>query len=144
MAPIAGRVTGTRSGDQIVLFAKNDGGVWWVQPLALQPFTTIAPDSTWKSNIHLGVEYAAVLVRAGYHPPATTEALPESGGDVVTVATVKRTGVFVPLTRKLLTFSGYDWEVRQVPSDRGGANEIRSGECVDGCRGSAASRAEAP
>jgi hypothetical protein len=123
VAPIAGRVTGARSGDGIVLFAKNDAGVWWVQPLALQPFTTIAHDSTWKSNIHLGVEYAALLVRASYHPPATTEALPEPGGDVVTVATVKGTGVFVPPSRKLLTFSGYEWEVRKLPSDRGGANE---------------------
>jgi hypothetical protein len=123
VAAIAGRVTGADSGDQVVLFAKNDAGVWWVQPLATQPFTTIASDSTWKSNIHLGVEYAALLVRASYRPPATTEALPEPGGDVVTVATVKGTGAFVPKSRKLLTFSGYEWEVRQVPSDRGGANE---------------------
>jgi DNA-binding NarL/FixJ family response regulator len=30
LAAITGRVTGARSGDQIVLFAKNDAGVWQV------------------------------------------------------------------------------------------------------------------
>ena len=127
LALIAGRATGARPGEQIVLFAKSDVGVWWVQPLTVQPFTAIEPDSTWKSTIHLGVEYAALLVRAGYRPPATTEALPKPGGDVVAVAIAKGTGVLVALPRKLLTFSGYEWEVRQVPSDRGGANDYDPG-----------------
>jgi hypothetical protein len=123
LALIAGRATGARPGEQIVLFAKSSTGVWWVQPLSVQPFTTIESDSTWKSTIHLGIEYAALLVRAGYQPPATTEVLPKPGGDVVAVATTKGTGVFVPPSPKLLTFSGYEWEVRQVQSDRGGAND---------------------
>src|SRR5678815_4781798 len=52
---IAGRVTGARPGQRIVLFAKS--GQWWVQPTSSQPFTVIQPDSSWKSSIHLGTEY---------------------------------------------------------------------------------------
>ena len=100
LAPIAGRVAGARPGQQIVLFAKSAVGVWWVQPLTVQPFTAIDADSTWKNTIHLGTEYAALLVEPGFRPPATTESLPEPGGAVVAVATVKGTGEFVPRARR--------------------------------------------
>src|SRR5882672_6631229 len=36
-SPIAGRVIGARTGQQIVLFAK--AGNWWVQPTTDEPFT---------------------------------------------------------------------------------------------------------
>jgi hypothetical protein len=126
LAPIAGRVVGARPGEQIVVFAKSNVGLWWVQPLTAEPFTTIAADSTWKNTIHLGIEYAALLVQPGYRPPNTTEVLPKPGGAVVAVATVKGRGEFVTPPLKRLTFSGYEWEVRQTPSDRGGANEYAS------------------
>lgn len=121
LAVISGRVTGARAGQHIVLFSKS--GVWWVQPIATQPSTSIEADSTWKNSIHLGTEYAAVLADAGYRPPATTESLPQPGGAVIAVATVKGTGDFAEHARRLVTFSGYEWEVRQIPSDRGGAND---------------------
>ncbi len=76
--PIEGRVIGARPDQQIVLYAR--AGAWWVQPLADQPYTRIQPDSTWKSTTHPGTEYAALLVDAGYRPPAITLALP--GGAV--------------------------------------------------------------
>jgi hypothetical protein len=123
LAPIMGRVNGARPGQKIVLYAKSGVGVWWVQPLTVQPFTEIAADSTWKNTVHLGVEYAAVLVNEGFRPPATAGALPKPGGAVVAVAEVKGTGEFVRRPRRIITFSGYEWEVRQEPSDRGGANE---------------------
>lgn len=123
LALVAGRAVGARPGEQIVLYAKSDVGVWWVQPLSVEPFTPIEPDSTWKSRTHLGIEYAALLVRSGYRPPPTTEVLPKAGGAVVAVAVTKGAGQFVPPARKVLTFSGYEWEVRQAPSDRGGAND---------------------
>jgi hypothetical protein len=123
-ATISGRVRGARPGQRIVLFSK--GGVWWVQPLTVEPFTTIAADATWTSSIHLGTEYAAVLVDPAYSPPATTEFLPRLGDGVVAVATVPGAGVYVSPARKVLTFSGYEWEIRQIPSDRGGDNEYDS------------------
>lgn len=121
MAAIAGRVTGARPGQRIVLFSRS--GPWWVQPLTAEPFTSIEPDSTWKSRIHLGVEYAALLVDSSYRPPDTTEVLPQPGGSVIALATVKGAGDLVSQARKVLAFSGYEWDVRDVPSDRGGAND---------------------
>jgi len=123
---IEGRVTGARPGQRIVLFAKS--GQWWVQPAAKQPFTTIRSDSSWTNSIHLGTEYAALLVGPEYVPPATMDALPEKGGAVVAVAKVLGEG-FNPLdpktahpSLKTLNFSGYEWDVRQLPSPRGGAS----------------------
>jgi signal transduction histidine kinase len=84
---IEGRVTGVRSGQQIVLFAR--WGPWWVQPLADQPFTRIEPDSTWKSSTHFGTEYAALLVDPGYRPQATMEVLPNEGAAVIAVSITK-------------------------------------------------------
>jgi hypothetical protein len=84
------------------------------------PFTEIQPNSTWKNTTHLGTEYAALLVEPGYRPPATTDALPTQGGGVIVVATVKGKGERVRRIPKKLQFSGYEWEIRQVPSDRGG------------------------
>lgn len=121
LAPIGGRVTGARPGQRIVLFTKS--GIWWVQPFTVQPFTNIEADSTWTSRIHLGTEYAALLVDSGYRPPATTDVLPKPGGAVIAVATAKGTGEFVERSRRTVSFSGYEWELRQTPSDRGGAND---------------------
>jgi hypothetical protein len=118
---ISGRVVGARDGQQIVLFAKS--GVWWVQPFTVQPFTKIEADSTWKSTIHLGTEYAALLVDPSYRPPATIDILPKPGGPVIAVATVKGTGDLIERARKTLSFSGYEWELRAIPSDRGGNND---------------------
>jgi|ERR1700752_3973761 len=116
-APIAGRVVGSRPGQQIVLFAK--AGNWWVQPTTDQPFTAIDADSKWANSTHLGTEYAALLVEAGYRPPPTADILPGEGGAVVAVKTVPgaNSGQARPTT---LQFSGYEWQVRNVGSNRGG------------------------
>jgi hypothetical protein len=121
LGQIAGRVIGARSGQRIVLFAKSES--WWVQPLNTRPFTIIEPNATWNSTIHLGTEYAALLVEPGYYPPATVESLPRPGGDVVAVVSTKGSGTYAPRHSKTLTFSGYEWEIRQTPSDRGGVND---------------------
>jgi hypothetical protein len=107
-----------------VLFAKSES--WWVQPLNTRPFTTIEPNATWKSTIHLGTDYAALLVEPGYFPPATIESLPRPGGDVVAVSATKGSSTYTQSRRKALTFSGYEWEIRQTPSDRGGGNDYDS------------------
>ena len=122
LAPVAGRVKGARPNQRVVLFARSDEG-WWVQPYRSRPFTEIEPDSTWKSSIHLGQEYAALLVDADYRPPATSESLPEVGGGIVAVTHVDGSGAFVPPTPRTLSFSGYDWLVRQTKNDRHGMNE---------------------
>jgi hypothetical protein len=114
---IAGRVSGAKPGQQIVLFARS--GYWWVQPQVDKPFTQIQADSTWKNSTHLGTEYAAVLVEADYLPPATMEALPTPGGSVIAVAMVKGNDV-PPGATKLINFSGYEWKVRSTTSERGG------------------------
>ena len=116
-APIAGRVVGARPGQQIVLFAR--AGIWWVQPTTEQPFTSIQPDSTWTNSIHLGTEYAALLVQPGYRPPQTISALPAEGGDVVAVKTVRGEN-WEQDGPRTLQFSGYQWQVRNVGSNRGG------------------------
>lgn len=113
---IEGRVKGARSGEKVVLFAQS--GVWWVQPFAVQPFTEIQPDSTWKTSTHPGLAYAALLVDSRYRPPPTIDALPEKGGPVLAVATAQ--GGVPPSPPKTLQFSGYQWEVRQIPSSTGG------------------------
>ena len=118
---IAGRVTGAGPGHQVVIYTKS--GVWWVQPLTVEPFTKIEANSTWENSIHLGTEYAALLVERDFSPPDTTESLPKSGGPVVAVATMKGTGEYTQPPPKTLAFSGYEWEVRQIPSDRGGQND---------------------
>jgi len=122
LAPVEGRVTGARPTQRIVLFARSDQG-WWVQPFRSRPFTEIAADSTWKSAIHLGQEYAALLVDADYRPPATAETLPELGGGIVAVVRAPGTGKFVAPAPKTISFSGYDWLVRQLPNDRHGMND---------------------
>jgi hypothetical protein len=121
LVTIEGRAAGALPGQRIVLFARSGG--WWVQPFAKEPFTTIQPDATWRNSTHLGTEYAALLVDASYQPPARTDELPNAGGSVIAVARTPGEGTVVDRSVKTLTFSGYEWQIRQVPSDRGGANE---------------------
>lgn len=121
MQNIAGRVTGGRAGQRIVLYAKS--GTWWVQPFASKPFTKIEPDATFKTTTHLGTEYAALLVDPGFAVLNKTDVLPAVGGAVKAIATLPgrpsaREPAIVP---KSVQFSGYDWEVLQIPTDSGGA-----------------------
>jgi hypothetical protein len=119
--PIEGRVTGAHPGQQIVLFARS--GRWWVQPFDQQPFTSIQSDSTWKNSTHPGSGYAALLVNAGFRPPRTMKALPEKGDAVLAVASVE--GALLQRSPgKTLSFSGYEWEVRQTVSDAGGSRNV--------------------
>jgi len=118
---IRGRVDGARAGQRIVIFARS--GLWWVQPTADQPFTAISRDSSWKSATHPGSAYAALLVNPGYRPPTIANALPEKGGDVVAVATAEGAMLTRPVA-KTLHFSGYDWDIRESSSDRGGTRNL--------------------
>lgn len=73
-------------GCRVVIYAHTDK--WYVQPFANKPFTAIGETGTWKSGIHLGWDYAALLVKSSFKPDSTTDMLPEIGGDVLAVDTV--------------------------------------------------------
>jgi len=117
MDSIEGRISNARPGEQIVLYAHS--GVWWIQPLANQPYTKIDSDSTWRNITHLGTEYAALLVEAGYRPASKLATLPGEGNGVAAVTVVKgRAGA--PAATVPIHFSGYDWTARGTVSDHGG------------------------
>ncbi|HEU4510238.1 MAG TPA: histidine kinase [Pyrinomonadaceae bacterium] len=118
---ISGSVANARSDHRIVLYARS--GIWYVQPWADQPFTTINPDSTWTSQTHLGTEYAALLVEPGFVPPSSPFDLPEVGNGVVAVTVVEGTPPFwrtwwfliaVALALIAALFAFYRWRVHQV------------------------------
>jgi hypothetical protein len=117
---IEGRVTGARPGQRIVLYARSQ--VWWVQPESRDPFTAIQPDSSFRNFTHLGTEYAALLVEPGFEPPMRSDALPDGEAGVAAVTVVAGRPHTGPVGRTL-SFGGYEWTVRNAPSDRGGRNE---------------------
>jgi hypothetical protein len=123
---IAGRVIGARPGQQIVVYARS--GPWWVQPWPDQAFIPIQSDSTWDTSTHLGFEYAALLVDPGYRPPPTMDVAPTQGGSVVAVQIVKGMGPTQFAPTKPVNFSGYEWKVRTIASDRGGLNNLYDGD----------------
>ena len=123
---IAGRVRNARPGQQIVIYAHS--GQWWVQPWPEHPFIPIKADSTWSTETHLGFDYAALLVEPDYHPLPEIDVVPTRGGSVALVTIVKGSGTpqFAPTGS--LKFSGYDWGVRTIESDKGGMSNLYTPE----------------
>ena len=119
---IAGRVRNAHPGQQIVIYARS--GPWWVQPWPDRALIPIRGDSTWSTETHLGFEYAALLVDQDYHPLPTMDVAPTPGGAVALVKIVKGTGTPTYAPTRPLKFSGYDWDVRTIASDRGGTNNL--------------------
>jgi hypothetical protein len=119
---IAGRVRNARPKQQIVIYAHS--GQWWVQPWPDHPFIPINADSTWTTETHLGFEYAVLLVDPEYHPLPILDVAPTQGGPVALVKIVKGTGTPQLAPTGSLKFSGYDWGVRMIASDKGGANNL--------------------
>lgn len=66
---------------RIVLYAYA-GDRWWVQPFDYVPFTEIEANGQWRSLIHTGQKYAALLVKKTYSPK-NIDSLPLDGGDVL-------------------------------------------------------------
>jgi hypothetical protein len=117
---IEGRVSNGEPSQKVVLYAQS-GGIWWVQPFADQPLTNIQADATWKNSTHLGMEYAALLVKPGYHPVPRLRTLPSPDGTITAVAVkAGAPGSPAPPAPKTIHFSGYDWAVRVSGSNRGG------------------------
>src|SRR5271168_4836677 len=86
-----GRATGAQPGQRIVLYARTDGR-WGVCRQSAQPFTNIEADGRWRATVHLGLQYAALLVDPSYNPPQQTESLPIVGNGVVALAVVNGEG----------------------------------------------------
>src|SRR3984893_10345194 len=121
---IDGRVTWARPGQRIVLYAKTDGR-WGLCQQSDQPFTNIEADGRWKASVHLGREYAALLVDPTYDPPEQTESLPIVGNGVVALAVVDGEGAApaVP-SPKILNFSGYEWTTSTGPMFHAGSRNF--------------------
>ena len=119
---ISGRVRNAGPKQQIVIYAHS--GPWWVQPWPDHPFIPIKADSTWSTETHLGFEYAALLVEPDYYPLPELDVTPTQGGSVALVTIVKGVGTpqFTPTGS--LKFSGYDWGVRMIESDKGGTDNL--------------------
>jgi hypothetical protein len=106
---IEGRAAGARPGQRIVLYAKTDGR-WGVCRQSGQPFANIDTDGGWKASVHLGIQYAALLVDPTYNPPEQTESLPTVGNGVAALAVVNGEGAAPAVPPpKILNFSGYQW-----------------------------------
>ncbi|MGH9763994.1 MAG: hypothetical protein ACREDR_38800 [Blastocatellia bacterium] len=85
-----GHIAGTASGPdldkcKVVIFA-HASDKWYVEPYIAAPYTDIDSDGKWETDIFLGYEYAALLVKPGYQPPPTASVLPEVGGSVLAIA----------------------------------------------------------
>jgi hypothetical protein len=119
-----GRATGVRSGQRIALYAKTDGR-WGLCRQSGHPFTNIDTDGRWKALVHLGIQYAALLVDPTYNPPEQTESLPIVGNGVVALAVVNGDGPAPVLpSPKILNFSGYEWTTSAGPIFRGGSRNF--------------------
>jgi hypothetical protein len=121
---VDGRVTGARPGQRIVLYAKTDGR-WGLCQQSDQPFINIESDGRWKALVHLGLQYAALLVDPTYNPPQQTESLPIVGNGVVALAVVNGEGPAPVLpSPKILNFSGYEWTTSAGPIFRAGSRNF--------------------
>jgi hypothetical protein len=121
---IDGRVIGARPGQRIVLYAKTDGR-WGLCQQSYQPFAKVESDGRWRASVHLGIQYAALLVEPTYDPHEQSESLPIVGNGVVALAVVNGVGPapVLPLP-KILNFSGYEWTTSAGPMFRGGSRNF--------------------
>src|ERR1700693_3413629 len=119
-----GRVTGARPGERIALYAKTDGR-WGLCRQSDQPFANIESDGRWKALVHLGLQYAALLVDPPYDPPEQTESLPIVGNGVVALAVINGDGAAPVLPApKILNFSGYEWTTSSGPIFHAGSRNF--------------------
>jgi hypothetical protein len=121
---IEGRATAARPGQRIVLYARTDGR-WAVCRQSGQLFTNVEADGRWKASVHLGIQYAALLVDPTYNPPEQTESLPSVGNGVVALTVVNGEGPAPVLpSPKILNFSGYEWKTSTGPIFRAGSRNF--------------------
>jgi hypothetical protein len=121
---VDGSVTGARPGQRIIVYAKTDGR-WGLCQQSYQPFVNIESNGRWKASVHLGLQYAALLVEPAYDPHEETESLPVVGNGVVALAVVNGEGPAPALpSPKTLNFSGYQWTTSAGPVFRAGSRNF--------------------
>ncbi|HTD74363.1 MAG TPA: hypothetical protein VK652_12620 [Steroidobacteraceae bacterium] len=121
---VEGRATGAQPGQRIVLYAKTDGR-WGLCRQSDQPFANIETDGRWKASVHLGIQYAALLVDPTFNPPEQTESLPLVGNGVVTLVVVDGEGAAPALPQPtILNFSGYEWKTSAGPIFHAGSRNF--------------------
>ena len=121
---VDGRVTGARPGQRIVLYAKTDGR-WGLCRQSDLTFTNIEAGGRWRGSVHMGLQYAALLVDPTYIPPEQSESLPIVGNGVVALTVAKGQGPAPELpSPKTLNFSGYEWTTSAGPIFRAGSRNF--------------------
>jgi len=80
---IAGEISGEDSSDVRVVIYALTKSTWYVQPFDYDPFTLVEHNGKWSRSIHRGTNYAALLVKSTFQPPAKLSSLPAIGGDVL-------------------------------------------------------------
>lgn len=123
---LAGTVSPVPGDARIVVYT-HAAKSWYVQPEIIQPFTSISKDGSWSLTTHLGRDYAALLVKNSHPPLGMRDTLPVVGQEGVlaiaraTPAPAPNDEEFEPAPEKrAISFSGYDWNVRDTPSTNGG------------------------
>jgi hypothetical protein len=118
---LSGHVSRFSPGDRIVLFALNDK--WRIQPDVNNSATPIANDGSWRAQIHLGHEYAALLVQGNFSAKEAYENFPALGGPVLAVKTVPGTPTEIDRmdhSARTLRFGGQEWNDFFHVSEYGG------------------------
>ena len=118
---LRGHATGARSGQRIVLYARNNGR-WDLQLQSGAPSTKIQAAGRWAGLTSPASEYAALLVEPDYRPPQQTESLPAPGPGVTAFEIVNDQGAAAVLPAlKTITFGGYEWAISSGFNYRAGS-----------------------
>jgi hypothetical protein len=118
---LSGHVSGFSPGDRIVLFALNDK--WRIQKDVNNSATAIASDGSWRAQIHLGHEYAVLLVREDFSVKEAYDKLPAVGGQILALKTIAGTPTAIDNmdhSARTLRFGGQEWNDFFHVSEYGG------------------------
>ena len=89
---MAGRIVGLDHPERYkaVIYTQTDH--WYAQPLVTGYITDIGEDGTWSNWVHLGRQYAVLVIDPSYRPPVATDVLPVVGGPVLAKTVKLATG----------------------------------------------------
>ena len=99
------------STDKVVIYALTNE--WYVQPLAVAPFTNISTDGSWESSTNPWLGLVVLLVNPASYTPAATK-ITNPALDPGVLAWTK-----YPTGQVSLQFSGYTWGVKTTGNSSG-------------------------